>query len=298
MAEEKRRCFIITPIGKEDAPIRRHIDGIIDAAIMPVMGNDYEILVSHRIFEMGSINKQIIELIYKSDLVIANLTETNPNVMYELAIRHTLGLPVVTIAEKGTELPFDVSTERTIFYTNDLQGGLDIQKELKSYLSQIDYENRRTSGPVHEYLDSVELKKLIFRDNKNKDTAEILELIVKRLERIENTIPNIKKEISSELVNDVLKTAIKQTPDLNIAKMNMNVVLLNEKIVKIDSVISEYTDMLHKKITTLIKYVENNTLNDIPSISSRVFNSILDECLDLINKFRSRILEIVNNDKT
>lgn len=296
MTEDKKKCFIITPIGEENDSIRRHIEGIIDAVIMPVMKNDYDILVAHRLFEMGSINKQIIELIYKSDLVIANLTGTNPNVMYELAFRHTLGLPVITIAEKGTKLPFDVSTERTIFYTNDLHGVIDIQEELKRYLHQIDFDNGRTSGPIHDYLDSVELKNLIFSSNRNKDTAEILELIVKRLEIIENTIPNIKKEISTELVGDVLKTAIKQTPDLNIAKLNMNVVILNEKIMKINGIIIDYTDKLAKKIVTLIDYVKNNSLNDMPNISSDIFNNNLNECIELIDKFKKNVQEAINKE--
>ncbi len=295
MAKDKKKCFIITPIGDENDSIRRHIEGIIDAVIMPVMKNDYDIQVAHRLFEMGSINKQIIELIYKSDLVIANLTGTNANVMYELAFRHTLGLPVITIAEKGTKLPFDVSTERTIFYTNDLHGVIDIQGELKKYLNQIDFNSGRTSGPIHDYLDSVELKNLIFRNNRNKNTAEILELIVKRLEAIENTIPNIKKEISSELVNDVLKMAIKQTPDLNIAKLNMNVVILNEKIINIKDVVLEYSDKLAKRISTLIDYVRNNSLNGISNISSDIFNSNLNECIELIDKFRNTVDEIVSN---
>ena len=56
----KKRCFIITPIGDETDPIRRHIDGIIDAAIVPALGSKYEISVSHKISEPGSITKQII----------------------------------------------------------------------------------------------------------------------------------------------------------------------------------------------------------------------------------------------
>lgn len=294
MPEDKKKCFIITPIGNENDSIRRHIEGIIDAAIMPVMKNEYDILVAHRLFEMGSINKQVIELIYKSDLVIANLTGTNPNVMYELAFRHTLGLPVITIAQKGTNLPFDISTERTIFYTNDLQGAIDIQKELKRYLGQIDFDNGRSSGPIHDYLDSIELKNLIFRSNRNKDTAEILELIVKRLETIENTIPNIKKEISTELVSDVLKMAIQQTPDLNIAKLNMNIIILNEKIIKINDIIIDHSDKLAKKIITLLDYVKNNSLNDTPNISSSVFNKNLNECIEILDNFKINVQEIIS----
>ena len=70
---KSRKCFIITPIGKETDPIRRHIDGIIDAAIIPALGNKYEIVVAHKITTPGTITKQIINEIYSDELVIANL---------------------------------------------------------------------------------------------------------------------------------------------------------------------------------------------------------------------------------
>lgn len=75
MPEEKKKCFVITPIGGDGSAIRRHIDGIIQAAIIPVLEPEYEVIVAHRISEPGSITKQVIKQIYLDDLVITNLTE-------------------------------------------------------------------------------------------------------------------------------------------------------------------------------------------------------------------------------
>ena len=75
--EIKEKCFVITPIGDDNDPIRRHIEGIIEAAITPALGVKYEIIVAHKISEPGSITKQIISEIYSAKLVIANITNRN-----------------------------------------------------------------------------------------------------------------------------------------------------------------------------------------------------------------------------
>lgn len=107
-AKDKKVCFVITPIGDNNSDIRRHIDGIIDGAIEPALGEKYEIEVAHRKYEIGSINDRVIRSVFEADLVVANLTNTNPNVMFELAIRYSFGKPAIVIAEEGTKLPFDV----------------------------------------------------------------------------------------------------------------------------------------------------------------------------------------------
>lgn len=111
----------MTPIGEDKSDIRRHIDGLIDECIVPVMNEKgYNVNVAHRMAQPGSINNQVIAELYYSNLVIANLSGLNPNVMYELAIRHCLRKPVIIIMEKGSgKIPFDTITERTVFYSND-----------------------------------------------------------------------------------------------------------------------------------------------------------------------------------
>lgn len=101
--KDKKVCFVITPIGDNNSDIRRHIDGIIEQAIEPALGEKYEIVAAHKKYEIGSINDRVIKSVLEADLVVANLTDTNPNVMYELAIRHSFGKPaIVLIHQNGT----------------------------------------------------------------------------------------------------------------------------------------------------------------------------------------------------
>ena len=140
--KDKKTCFVITPIGDSNSDIRRHIDGIIDQAIEPALEEKYEVVVAHRKYEIGSINDRVVKSVFEADLVIANLTNTNPNVMYELAIRYSFGKPAIVIAEKGTKLPFDVIDENTIFYINDPTGANDLKNTLIEYEKNINFERK------------------------------------------------------------------------------------------------------------------------------------------------------------
>ncbi|GAA0103295.1 hypothetical protein UT300012_40120 [Paraclostridium bifermentans] len=195
--ESKKICFIITPIGSESDPIRRHIDGIIDAVIEPVLlDKEYTSIVAHRISLTGSINKQVINGIYNADLIIANLTELNPNVMYELAFAHSIGKPTITIAEDGKgRLPFDISTERTIFYKNDFKGSLELKENLIEMIDCLD-GNTVIDNPIYSWLDASIYEKTLVRTLEQKEAeisineSDLFKYIVNRLDRMESKISN------------------------------------------------------------------------------------------------------------
>ena len=60
--------------------------------------------------------RQIITDLVVSPIVVADLADLNPNVLWELGVRQSFKHGTITIAESGTILPFDISSRGTIFY--------------------------------------------------------------------------------------------------------------------------------------------------------------------------------------
>lgn len=90
-------------------------------------------------------NKAIIQDIWKaiceSQVIIADLTDLNPNVMYELGIAHTVGKETILIYQRNSgkdpQFPFDLAHIRRIEYENSAIGGKNLETDLSNTLNSI-----------------------------------------------------------------------------------------------------------------------------------------------------------------
>lgn len=115
MGNINNTCFIIGPIGDPDSDIRKRSDRLFDYVFRPAAKEcGYEAMRADHISEPGIITKQVIQHIIDDPIIIADLTGGNPNVFYELAVRHIIRKAYVQIIEAGEHIPFDVAGVRTI----------------------------------------------------------------------------------------------------------------------------------------------------------------------------------------
>lgn len=119
-------CFFIAPIGADDSEIRKRSDGVMTFIVQKAAEQfNLTAVRADKISSPGQINLQVIEHVLGARAAVADLTGLNPNVFYEMAVRHTAKLPLVIIAEKGTDLPFDIAQMRTIFFDHTDLGDAD-----------------------------------------------------------------------------------------------------------------------------------------------------------------------------
>jgi hypothetical protein len=108
-------CFYITPIGEDETEERRHSDLFLGSVVEPAIESlGLRVVRADRISSSGLITAQIIEHVLKARLVVADLSFHNPNVFYELALRHFTSKPTIHICRASDRMPFDLSQMRTV----------------------------------------------------------------------------------------------------------------------------------------------------------------------------------------
>ena len=146
---QDRECFIISPIGGPNTPVRKHADSVLKRIIEPgLIDVGYTARRFDKSAESGRITEKMIRQIRKCPLCIAVLTDLNPNVMYEVGVRHAWDLPIILLAKKGTKLPFDLRDCNTIYY--ELDRSSEAVKAVRKHIEEIhkELQNANPRRPV------------------------------------------------------------------------------------------------------------------------------------------------------
>lgn len=198
----ERLCFVISPIGSDDSEERLQADKFLE--LIKEIGeiHNLNVIRADEVNGTSDINSDIIEKVQHSDLCIIDLTGLNPNVMYEFGMRYQTGLPYIVCAKKGTKLPFDIISRRTIFY-GDLEKTIDYREAksaIRSFIDKFeekDYQNSKAVG--------------------TNDLYQMLQHIMEKIEKIEkintqvyNNSSTVNDSIGKTTVNDEIDELLKQ----------------------------------------------------------------------------------------
>jgi hypothetical protein len=147
-------CFYVTPIGAEESEERLHSDLFLGSLVEPALADfGLHVVRADQIGKPGMITAQVIEHIVNSRLVIADLSFHNPNVFYEVALRHACRRPMVQIIRGLDAIPFDLDQVRTVRV--DTTNIYSLVPQIESYRSEIANQVRRAldgTAPVENPL--------------------------------------------------------------------------------------------------------------------------------------------------
>jgi hypothetical protein len=166
------KCFVIMPYGNREKDVLRkqELDGLYEHFIRPAVesvavgGHANKHVLCHRGDKEpgpGEIITHIIENLVLSDLAIADLTGRNPNVFYELGVRHAVNDNTILISESEEDVPFDLRGQRLIVYKRDFEGGGRLRTEITKAVQDIVRAPGRIDNPVRRFLFDREREKML-----------------------------------------------------------------------------------------------------------------------------------------
>lgn len=127
-------CFVMQPFA---APLGDYYEKIYKPAIEKA--GLRPVRADAEIFGTGKIMDQVWQGINAATVLVAELTNRNPNVFYELGLAHALKKPVVLVSSREEDVPFDLQHIRVIYYdvSDPFWGNKLIDKVAENILSAI-----------------------------------------------------------------------------------------------------------------------------------------------------------------
>ena len=263
-----KNIFIICPIKKPNSPTRGRSNRVRDEIIDPIsteMG--YKTIRSDTISAPGSITFEIIEHLYNDEIVVADITDYNENVFYELAVRHMKNKPVILIGEGEVTPPFDLKDQRVINY--DLEKPEIIEKaknELKAQIEVVESGKFIIDSPIKVY--SLVLVS-ISRDKLMKIYTEKMEGIPKRDEIISQNFRILARETDEHEKNEAERKIHRELGNILTYIRSMISIITKasdrEYLERLYSITVKYHAIQTKE--ELLKYA-----NEISTLSAQVIN--------------------------
>lgn len=188
VAKEKSSCFVVMPFGRDPEEVK-WFKGWYEVVLSPAIhASGYTPILSAGEEQPGAINDEIRAHLAYDPMVLVDLggferdDDPNPNVMYELGIRHALGLPLVIMAWEGQRLPFDVSNQRIIMHDRDF---VDIEINKRKIIAFI---QSAAEGKYYKPMDAVGRMAAIAAASETLGEDSLLAALVQEVKELKGSL--------------------------------------------------------------------------------------------------------------
>lgn len=188
----RKKCFVIMPVSRTNSCTEDEWTGIFEHMIKPaVTGSRLGFECERAKPRTGAFIKDILEGLNRADVVIADLTDRNPNVCYELGIRHTLKKRTILIAQNIDAVPSDLQPYWVITYEKDLTGADKLKRRIREILRKMQKNPEKPDSPVADFL---EVKHIEVSSIEKSATVKKLNALISELSRnLDRATPIIKR---------------------------------------------------------------------------------------------------------
>jgi hypothetical protein len=152
-----RVCFVIMPFSSTRSCTEQEWTQIFEEVFRPAIegaGLGYECRRSNA--TRGNIVAGIVRDLNDAYVVLADLTDRNANVFYELGVRHALTNRTIIVAQHRDDIPFDLGNYASHVYDwRSEKGKEELKQTLHKILNEIDSNPDRPDNPVSDFLDEI-----------------------------------------------------------------------------------------------------------------------------------------------
>jgi hypothetical protein len=190
--EEKLKCFVIMPFSTTTAVHTEdywntHYEKVIKPAI-----ESNKTLKAYRSAPLrGDVLRQIITDLVTAPIVVAELTDMNANVFWELGVRQSFKHCTITIAEEGFKLPFDLHLKATIFYSPTSH--IKHQQFITQFQDAIDDCLHNPESPDSHVLETIGGRGTLFQILMKQESLRKLDSVLGEIQRNMTVFDSVKK---------------------------------------------------------------------------------------------------------
>ena len=204
---EKRKVFVIMPFQ----------DGFFDVyeTLKKEFMKEFDFSNANDEGNPQNIMKDVIQPIYEADIVLADLTGLNPNVMYELGVAHSFNKKTIVITQDDPNTsPFDLKQYRAKYYNTHFLKFSELIEYLQKTLKGAIDNTVSFGNPVMDFLNTEHIDYAgLFKLREENPSMEIGEAgFIDFLADIETDTSEFSNSIQA-IVNDirVMNTSINNT---------------------------------------------------------------------------------------
>lgn len=256
---KKPVVFVITPFTDEHLELYK--------ALKNEFENLYEFVNAGDTGNVQNILKDIIQPIYDADIILADLTGLNSNVMYELGIAHTMNKKTIMITQDNLDgLPFDLKQYRTQRYTTHFTGFNNLRSFLSASFDSAIKGSAVFSNPVQDFLSTTQISNVICETTNPEEESEDKGFI-DFLADVSQASESLGKELQGLTADmDSMSTGVKECTQK--VERQKNATLVRAEVQKAAKYINNFSKELGKhnrNIRSEWKSIETNVLGLLES---------------------------------
>ena len=219
-SSKTKTCFVIMPISDHPDYAPGHFKRVYEYIIKPACQKaGYEAIRADDTSKTNDIVSDIIKKIIDSDMAICDMSSRNPNVFYELGLRHAFNLKTTLIKDIKTVRAFDITGLRSVEYDESLRVD-EVEKAIEAIADAIEETEKMTSEEANSNIQllglSAPAKKVELKTMSGENAA-----IMGEIRSLRNDIDNMQRTYMRDevrrIMNDESRSdepiAIRVSPD-------------------------------------------------------------------------------------